>query len=236
MSKIKIVNIFEDINSEITKQCNTIEEIYDNIPFVDDNLKKYIDIKQAFPCSCTPLSIKNIIIEGAIDTKNNIFKKINKNSKNISNLNIESEDWEKELINKTIDELMSIIHFNKFSIHRYLNNLKVYKDLEINDIIKGSNHKRKYIEAVFASDKAKSKRNPSRDCIIGISFAFKLNLAEINYLLKAAGYNELYLRNKRDLIIAKSILEEFNINRLNLYLVKYGEFKIGNLDDDEVYP
>ena len=62
---------------------------------------------------------------------------------------------------------------------------------------------------------------------------FELDLFDSNYLLKAAGYNDLYLRNKRDLIIAKSILENKDIQYVNKYLKKYGEEKIGNFDDNE---
>lgn len=235
MGATKADNIFESINYKIVRQCNSIDEIYENIPFVDDNFEKYIEIKQAFPGSCIAVSISGMIIGGAVSVKDNIFKKINKNSKNISNLSVKNGDWENVIINKNMDELMHSIQFNKFSIHRYLNNLKIYKGIEQKDIIIGSNHKKSYIEPVFASDKAKHKRNPSRDCIIGLAFAFKLNLVEANYLLKAAGYNELYLRNRRDLIIAKSILEGFCISKLNSYLLKYGEDKVGNLDDSEYY-
>lgn len=235
MGATKAVNIFENINYKIARECNTTDEIYENIPFVDDDFEKYIEIKQAFPASVMGVSIPGMIIGGAAKTKDNIFKKINKNSKNMSNLNIKNGGWENEIINKNMDELMHSIQFNKFSIHRYLNNLKIYKGIEQKDIIIGSNHKKSYIEAVFASDKAKHKRNPSRDCIIGLGFAFNLNLVEVNYLLKAAGYNELYLRNRRDLIIAKSILEGFCITKLNSYLLKYEEDKVGNLDDSESY-
>jgi hypothetical protein len=232
MGATKAGNIFESINYKIVRECNNIDEIYENIPFVDDNFEKYIEIKQAFPASVMPVSI---LVGGVVGVKDNIFKKINKNSKNISNLSIKNGDWENAIINKNMDELMHSIQFNKFSIHRYLNNFKIYNGIDQKDIIIGSNHKKKYIEAVFASDKAKHKRNPSRDCIIGLGFAFNLNLVEVNYLLKAAGYNELYLRNRRDLIIAKSILEGFCISKLNSYLLKYGEDKVGNLDDSESY-
>jgi len=216
------------MNKKIALKCNTVEEIYENIPYIDNKIEKYIDIKNAFPASIIPMG-------GVIDISENIFKKINRNSKNISNLNIKEGELEKELINKSLNDLIKIIKFNEFSIQRYLNNLKIYKNLENKDIIKKSNHKKKYIESVFAHDNAKYKRNPSRDCVIGLSFAFKLNLVETNYLLKAAGYNELYLRNKRDLIVAKSIVEEFNINDLNKRLLEYDLNKIGNLDDEEYY-
>ena len=228
MKDNNVRNIFEDINKKIALRCSSVDEIYENIPYMDNQIEKYVDIRRAFIASIIP-------VVGLIGITDNIFKKINSNSKNISNLNIKDGELEKNLINKSMDELIKIVKFNEFSIQRYLNNLKVYRGLETKDIIKKSNYKKKYIESVFAHESAKYKRNPSRDCIIGLSFAFNLNLVETNYLLKAAGYNELYIRNKRDLIVAKSILEEFNIKNLNQSLLKYELDKVGNLDDEECY-
>ena len=213
MKKIEDRNIFNEINNQIANSCKSIDEIYEKIPFAEDEIKKYIELKQAFPASIAVNPLKGVIFGGVVTLKENIFNKIN----------------------KSMEELLKIIKFNTFSIHTYLNNLKVYKNKSRREIIIGSNFKEKYIESVFASDKAKHKRHPSRDCIIGLSFVFELNLVETNYLLRVAGYNELYLRNKRDLIIAKSILEEFNIEELNSCLIKYGEDRIGNLDEDECY-
>lgn len=234
MKSLESRNIFDEINNNIIMSCKSIDEIYYKVPFSDEKIEKYIELKKAFPNSVAPPRIGGMV-GGAIDLTQNIFRKINKDSKNESKFVSENEDWESLLISKSMEELLKNIKFNTFSIGLYLNNLKTYKEKTRKDIIIGSNHKDKYIEAVFASDKSKSKRKPSRDCIIGISFAFELNLVETNYLLKAAGHNELYLRNKRDLIIAKSILEEFNIGKLNSYLIKHDEDKIGNLDDNESY-
>lgn len=243
MSNLEARNIFKEINYKIARNCIDIEEIYEKIPFPEEEIEKYIQLQKAFPTSMGVPIVKGIVggaVAGAIgglvnNSSKNIFKKINENSKNQNKFTFKDEDWGTILINKSMEELLESIKFNTFSIHTYLNNLKIYKDKTRKEIIIGSNHRDKYIEAVFASDKAKYKRHPSRDCIIGLSFVFELNLVETNYLLRAAGYNELYLRNKRDLIIAKSILEEFNIKELNKFLVKQNEEKIGNLDDEESY-
>ena len=109
-----------------------------------------------------------------------------------------------------------------------------YKNLTKKEIAQKSNYKEKYLEGVFTIANNKSKRNPSRDCIIGLSFAFDLNVVETCYLLKTAGYNELYLRNKRDLIIAKCLLEQIGIKNTNKTLKKYNESIIGNRSDEEL--
>ena len=49
----------------------------------------------------------------------------------------------------------------------------------------------------------------SRDFIIGMCFAFKLNIKESNLLLKSYGYNELYDKDLRDVIIMKYIYDFF---------------------------
>ncbi|NME09461.1 hypothetical protein HF875_08010 [Paraclostridium bifermentans] len=53
------------------------------------------------------------------------------------------------------------------------------------------------------------ERGGSRDFIISMCFAFKLNIIESNLLLKSYGYNELYDKDLRDIIIIKSIYDNF---------------------------
>ncbi|PEF63665.1 hypothetical protein COJ93_11715 [Bacillus anthracis] len=72
----------------------------------------------------------------------------------------------------------------------------------------------------------KGDSHPSRDIMIQLALSLGLNLNETNLLLKKANYNELYLRNKRDMIIASNLennsnlidtneeLESFQINLL----------------------
>lgn len=224
-------NMFEKLNNEIRKSCKDEDELLKNIPFIDEHMNE--SYKKIYTTSS--IMPMGSMIGNFIDS--NIFKKINKNSKNLSNVNIENNEWNKLLKNNTIENLMNNIKFNDFSINLYLNNIRNYKNLTLKEIAIKSNFKYKNIEKFFAGDKSKSKRTPSRDCIIGLCFTFDLNLVEANYLLKAAGFNELYLRNKKDLIVCKCLLEKYDIHKLNDYITKYigHEFKIGNLDEDECY-
>lgn len=227
-------NIFIDINKEIrNKYKNNKEEMYKNIP---DSTAGNISIGTSI---AMPLTGVGSAIAGSassigvgIGIKNNILKKINSNSKNLSNFNVESGEWAKNLKTKNLDELVGSIKFNKFSIQHYLNNIREYKKLTKKEIAQKSNYKEKYLEGVFTIANNKSKRNPSRDCIIGLSFAFDLNVVETCYLLKTAGYNELYLRNRRDLIIAKCLLEQVDVKDTNKNLNKYDESIIGNRSDE----
>lgn len=237
-NKFEERNIFDDINKGIIKDCKSNDDIYEKVPFVGENIEDHIVYCTSMGWS--PLvsgisSIGSIISSGAPVGIKNIFNTINKKSKNISKISVANGEWEQNLKVKNIDELIDIINFNNFSIQLYLNNIKQYSNLTWDNIAERSNYKKKYLEGIFTIGNKKSKRNPSRDCIIGLSFAFNLNMIETNYLLKAAGYNELYLRNRKDLIIAKSIMDRKDIKYLNKYLIKHGEDKIGNLDDEEYY-
>ena len=131
-----------------------------------------------------------------------------------------------------LEELIDNSIFDTFSIHHYLNRLKDYKGLTYSEISKGSNFKEKYLEGIFAL-KGKGQRQPSRDSIIGLIFAFELNYEEANYLLTVAGFNKFRAAKKRDLIILKCLQEKMNITQLNDTLEKYNFKKVGNLEESD---
>lgn len=227
--KIKLEDINKRILKKLEKNNSSVEEIAKNIPFYDET-------KIAVPVQGFSVGIAGFaggILPFPQKVDKGVISKINKVSNNQSNFSVDNGEWDKALNEKSIDELMETVNFNKFSIHLYLNSIKLEKGLTMTEIMEKSNFKDKYLSGVFTIKKTRSQRHPSRDCIIGLCFAFELDLYDSNYLLRAAGYNDLYLRNKRDLIIAKSILENKDIQYVNKYLQKYGEEKIGNFDDNE---
>lgn len=228
-------NIFEELNMKIVKGCKDISEIKKNIPLsyeLLDELENQKKVNQS-------LKIYSII-GGAVSgvssygekLSRNILKKINQLNKNEANIKSRNGEWSKLLKNNSMDEVVKKVKFNSFSIQHYLNNLKNEKRITFEEICIASNHKMSYIKPVFNTSK-KSQRNPNRDCILGLAFAFNLNTYEINDLLKEAGFNQLYLRNKRDLIIAKGLMDSINIKEVNNYLEQYDCSRIGNLDNDE---
>lgn len=136
--------------------------------------------------------------------------------------------WNMFLINKPLDKLLSMTKLNKIKICNYLCQIKEYFGLTYTQIVKGSNFKETYIKDIF-----NGRRNPSRDAVIGLCFAFKLNFNESNMLLKSAGYNELYPRDNRDLLLLKGIIDKLNLKEINEILIQYKVPKIGNFDNDE---
>lgn len=230
-------NRLDKLNEKILAQCKSVDEIERNIPFVsedvliDEHEEKIYEISSGIPFGIIGGAVS--VAKGFINNglNRNILNTINKFNKNETNIHTGSGHWTKLLIENSIDEIVNKVNFNRFSIHHYLNHLKNECGLTFEEICEKSNYKEGYIKPVFNINGAR-KRNPNRDCIIGLSFAFKLNTYETNYLLKAAGFNELYLRDKRDLIIAKGLFDKMSIKTVNRYLDKYYCGEIGNLDSE----
>ena len=161
----------------------------------------------------------------------NIFKILNeKNNINIgSGTTLNLGGWSTFLLNKPLEKLLSMTKLNnKTKTCNYLCQIKEYFGLTYAQIVKGSNFKETYIKDVFSG-----RRKPSRDAVIGLCFVFGLNFDESNMLLKSAGYNELYPRDNRDLLLSKGIIDKLNIREINEVLIQYKVSKIGNFDDDE---
>lgn len=167
--------------------------------------------------------------------KRNIFRIINIQNNNFLPCTIytvnENKKWYKpwtwfDSISKTSLDVLLEAKNNNDELKVYLQAIKEYFKLTYGDLSEYSNFKESIIKDVFYG-----RRNPSRELVIGLSFAFKLNIIESNLLLKAAGYNELYPRKKDDLIILKCIDDNKNIYETNEILEKYNCKHIGNLGD-----
>ena len=68
-----------------------------------------------------------------------------------------------------------------------------------------------------------AKTNPARDKILAIALAMSLTLTETNRALRAAGKNELYCKNRRDVIIIYAIEHSYTLQRANEVLYEFGE-------------
>lgn len=90
MNNIHERNIFEEISKSIIDKSSNIKVIYENVPFVYENIK--VESSLDINSNITILSSIGATITGGATISNNIFNKINKNSKNLSNLKIENGD------------------------------------------------------------------------------------------------------------------------------------------------
>lgn len=67
------------------------------------------------------------------------------------------------------------------------------------------------------------QRNASRNKILQIAFAMALSLKETDRLLRAAGANELYCKNRRDAIIIFCLNKNYTLQKTDEELYRFGE-------------
>lgn len=66
------------------------------------------------------------------------------------------------------------------------------------------------------------KNGPTRDALINICLAIGTSLEEVQYLLKYAGHQPLYVRRKRDVIIWFGFMKKESIEMVNDNLLQRG--------------
>lgn len=73
----------------------------------------------------------------------------------------------------------------------------------------------------------KGQRNPSRDKVLQIALAMELGIRETNRLLKAAGVNELYCKDRRDAIVLFCVDHGYSLQKTNEELYRFDEETLG---------
>lgn len=136
-------------------------------------------------------------------------------------------------MHKSTDELLNILKSKKSyeeffkeeinelvfsSVAEYLEIMLNEKNLKKSDVIKYSNIDKNYAYQIFNGNKT----NPSRNKIIMLAFAMKLNLAETRKLLKIAKLTDLYVRDPRDSVIIFCINNSSSLIQTNEYLNDFG--------------
>ena len=104
--------------------------------------------------------------------------------------------------------------FVKKTFSAYFNDyLAAHREMKPSEIIELSGLNRTY-----AYDVLTGKRNASRDRIIALCFASKMNLEETNHALIYAGHNALYARDRRDacIILAINRLQQGSVDFKNV--------------------
>ena len=104
------------------------------------------------------------------------------------------------------------------SLSAYLNQLLEEKGLRRADVVRAAN-----LNETFGYQIFKGQRSPSRDKVLQLAFALRCDLTETNRLLKAAGANELYCKDRRDAIILFCIDHGWELQRANEELYRFGE-------------
>ena len=105
-------------------------------------------------------------------------------------------------------------NFREYALREYLELLMKEKNLSKAEIIVKSQLEQVYAYHIFAG----RKKKPSRNKILSIALAMKLNLKETQRLLYYAGSEELYPKNSRDSVIIYAINNQMNVADTNALL------------------
>lgn len=103
------------------------------------------------------------------------------------------------------------------SLHEYLQLLLEEKNLIKLDVIRQSHIDRHYAYHIFSG----KRLNPSRNKVLALAIALKLNLQETQELLRHARHCELCPRSRFDSIIISSILQRLDVPQINSLLKNY---------------
>ncbi len=104
------------------------------------------------------------------------------------------------------------------SLSGYLQQLLSEKGLQRSKVVHDAG-----LNETFGYQIFKGTRKASRNKVLQLSFAMKLNLRETDRLLKAAGVNELYCKNRRDAIIIFAVDRGYSLHKTDEELFRFGE-------------
>lgn len=104
------------------------------------------------------------------------------------------------------------------TLPEYLRLLLKNKGVKKADIIRASRLNTTFAYQVFSGD-----RRASKDKLLQLCFAFRLDLRETQRLLKIANAGELYCKNRRDAIIIHCISKNLSLEETDDTLFQYQE-------------
>lgn len=104
------------------------------------------------------------------------------------------------------------------SVSDYLTKMMIQYDVEKNVLIARSSFSQSYAYQIMDG-----RKNASRDKLIQMALCFPLTLEETNTLLECGGYNALYVRCKRDVIIQFAIQKKYSLMETNNLLLQNEE-------------
>ena len=98
--------------------------------------------------------------------------------------------------------------------------------LETHGISKYAAVKASGISDSYAFQIFQGSKSPSRDKLLSLAIGMQINLKECQRLLKLAGVNELYAKNRRDAIIIFGLEKGLTVPQLNDILFDMKEFAL----------
>ncbi len=103
----------------------------------------------------------------------------------------------------------------------YLNELLERYQIKKSDVISKAG-----LTTVYGYQIFDGRREPKRDKIIQLAIGFGLTLDETQRLLRYAGYNSLYPKNRRDVLFIFSINKKLEITEVDNLLYDMGESRL----------
>ncbi len=140
---------------------------------------------------------------------------------------VAAEPLTEELLHELLDASSPVAFTDRHGIsHRtlvkYLNELLEQKGLKRAEVVRAAG-----INETFGYQIFKGQRNPTRDKVLQLALAMRLSLRETNRLLKAAGANELYCKDRRDAIVLFCIDHGCSLQKTDEELYRFGEKTLG---------
>lgn len=134
---------------------------------------------------------------------------------------------------KLLEELKSCSDFNRFyrsnedhiismSLSQLLEALLKKHGLKKSEAIRGSELSEDYAYQIFSG-----LRVPERKKLLSLAIGMRLNLEEMQTLLKTAGYAQLYVKNTFDCILIYGICKKLSVAQINYLLFDYGMETLG---------
>lgn len=105
--------------------------------------------------------------------------------------------------------------FLDIPLSRYLKALIEKRDYSKAQVIRESGINRRFFFDILAD-----KRKPTRNYVLRILIALQIPLKNVQWLLRATGYAQLYSRDRRDSVIIYSINHKAGVNECNDMLKK----------------
>lgn len=132
---------------------------------------------------------------------------------------------ENPMLKKTTDELLGEL-LSSNNIEQYIKeNEEYFIDLSVSEFLseyiskkglkKSTVINNAEISEIFGFQVMSGKRRPSRNTLLSLCIAAKMNVEETQATLKIAGYAPLYPKNKRDSIILLAISGGKNVCDIN---------------------
>lgn len=108
--------------------------------------------------------------------------------------------------------------FTNAAIGALLEEIIAEKKLSKAQVAKNANTSRVYLFQIL-----NGSRTPSRDRVLSLCVSLGLGVDETRSLLRRACYGDLYVKSRRDSIIAYGLKEHWDLNKINDALFDEGE-------------